>query len=157
MKKNSAGLLMYRWNQGVLNVLLAHPGGPFWAKKDSGAWSIPKGELTENEDALQAAKREFLEETGITVSGELVPLTPQKQPGGKVIHAWAFEGDCDPSAISSNTFAMEWPPRSGKIQEFPEVDRVAWLTLDAAREKIVKGQLPFIEELERIARQWRVE
>lgn len=150
MKKNSAGLLMYRWNQGVLNVLLAHPGGPFWAKKDSGAWSIPKGELTENEDALQAAKREFLEETGITVSGELVPLTPQKQPGGKVIHAWAFEGDCDPSTISSNTFAMEWPPRSGKIQEFPEVDRAAWLTLDAAREKIVKGQLPFLEELERI-------
>lgn len=141
---------MYRWNQGVLNVLLAHPGGPFWAKKDSGAWSIPKGELTENEDALQAAKREFLEETGITVSGELVPLTPQKQPGGKVIHAWAFEGDCDPSTISSNTFAMEWPPRSGKIQEFPEVDRAAWLTLDAAREKIVKGQLPFLEELERI-------
>lgn len=148
MKKESAGILMFRRNHGVLNVLLAHPGGPFWSKKDLGAWSIPKGELTENEDALEAAKREFLEETGIAVSGELLPLTPRKQPSGKVIHAWAFEGDCDPSAILSNTFAMEWPPRSGKIKQFPEVDRAEWMTLDVAREKIVNGQLPFLEELE---------
>lgn len=148
MKKVSAGLLMYRRREGALEVLLAHPGGPFWASKDSGSWSIPKGEVAEGEETLEGAKREFLEETGIAVTGPFVALTEQKQPGGKIIHAWAVEGDCDVSTIRSNTFVMEWPPRSGKIKHFPEIDRADWFPMDAARGKILKGQLPFLDQLE---------
>jgi len=112
---------MYRHRGGILKVFLVHPGGPYWAKKDLGSWSIPKGEFTPDEDPLEAARREFEEETGSPATGHFKPLTPIRQPGGKLVHAWAFEGDCDPSAIKSNTFSMEWPPHSGKYQEFPEV------------------------------------
>ena len=150
MGKKSAGLLMYRRRQGILEFLLVHPGGPFWAKKDLGSWSIPKGEYTSDEDPVEVAKREFEEETSFKASGKFIPLTPLKQPSGKIITAWAFEGDCDASAIKSNTFAMEWPPRSGRQQEFPEVDRAAWFPLPIAKEKITKGQVDFLEELNRI-------
>ena len=151
MGKKSAGLLMYRRRQGILEVLLVHPGGPFWAKKDMGSWSIPKGEYTsKEEDPLEVAKREFHEETGFTAAGEFIPLTLLKQPSGKVITAWAFEGDCDASAIKSNTFAMEWPPRSGRQQEFPEVDRAGWFSIPVAKQKIVKGQAAFLDELNQI-------
>ena len=147
MTKKSAGLLMYRSRQGKLEVFLVHPGGPFWANKDAEAWSIPKGEYKDDEDPLEAARREFREETGFEAAGEITPLTPLKQPSGKTIYAWTFEGDCDAEAIRSNTFSLEWPPRSGKIQEFPEVDRAEWFHLDRAIEKITKGQRGFIEEL----------
>lgn len=150
MPKHSAALLLYRRRQGVLEVFLVHPGGPFWAKKDAGAWSLPKGEYSPPEDPLAAARREFQEETGLAAAGDFIPLTPLRQPSGKLIHAWAVAGDCDAGAIRSNTFTLEWPPRSGLRQEFPEVDRAAWFTLEAAREKIIKGQAPFLEEL----RQW---
>jgi len=150
MIKKSAGLLMFRRRQGSVEVFLVHPGGPFWAKKDEGAWSIPKGEYDPGESPLEAARREFQEETGFQASGEFLPLTSRKQPGGKIISAWAMEGDCDPSAIRSNTFSMEWPPRSGKQQEFLEVDRAGWFPIPAAREKIVKGQAPFLDELSEI-------
>jgi predicted NUDIX family NTP pyrophosphohydrolase len=150
MPRQSAGLLMYRRRNGVLQVFLVHPGGPFWAKKDAGAWSIPKGEFSGDEKALMAARREFEEETGFLPAGRFVPLTPIKQPSGKVIHAWALEGDLDATAIRSNTFTMEWPPQSGIHQEFHEVDRAAWFTIEAAKEKIVKGQVDFIDELQRI-------
>lgn len=150
MAKNSAGLLMFRRRGGIVELLLAHPGGPFWAKKDLGAWSIPKGEFDPPEDPLEAAKREFEEETGLTANGQFIPLTPLKQPGGKLVHIWAFEGDCDVSAIISNTFSIEWPPRSGRQQSFPEIDRAQWFSFDAAREKITKGQKGFIEELQQI-------
>jgi predicted NUDIX family NTP pyrophosphohydrolase len=150
-KKESAGLLMYRLRDSTLEVFLVHPGGPYWAKKDLGAWSIPKGEAAEGEDRrLEAAKREFQEETGFLAPGNLIALTPIKQPGGKLVHAWAVKGDCDAKAIMSNTFSIEWPPRSGKHQEFPEVDRAGWFTLEAAKEKILKGQVGFLEELERM-------
>jgi predicted NUDIX family NTP pyrophosphohydrolase len=147
MSVDSAGLLLYRRRQGVLEVFLVHPGGPFWAGKEAGAWSIPKGEFTPAEDPLAAARREFQEETGCAAAGEFLFLTPLKQSSGKVIHAWAVAGDCDPEAIRSNTFSLEWPPRSGRRQDFPEVDRAAWFTLDAARGKIIKGQAGFLEEL----------
>jgi predicted NUDIX family NTP pyrophosphohydrolase len=147
MVRRSAGLLMYRRRQ-VLEVLLVHPGGPFWAGKDLGAWSIPKGEFDPGEDPLAAAQREFREETGFAVAGEFIPLTPRKQPSGKVIEAWAVEGDCDPAAIRSNLFTLEWPPHSGRQQQFPEVDRAAWFSLAEAREKIIKGQVGFLEELQ---------
>jgi predicted NUDIX family NTP pyrophosphohydrolase len=147
MAKQSAGLLMYRWREGRLEVFLVHPGGPFWAKKDSGAWSIPKGEFREDEDPLEAARREFAEETGFTAEGDFAPLAPITQAGGKVVHAWAVEGDCDPRKIKSNTFTMEWPPKSGQEQEFPEVDRAAWFDLDTARKKINKAQVGLLEEL----------
>lgn len=150
MPRQSAGLLMYRRRNGVLQVLLVHPGGPFWAKKDAGAWSIPKGEFSGDENALMAARREFEEETGFLPAGRFVPLTPIKQPSGKVIYAWALEGDLDATAIRSNTFTMEWPPQSGNHQEFPEVDRAAWFTIEAAKEKIIRGQVDFIDELQRI-------
>jgi predicted NUDIX family NTP pyrophosphohydrolase len=150
MGKKSAGLLMYRRRQGILEVLLVHPGGPFWAKKNLGSWSIPKGEYTSDEDPLEVAKREFEEETSFKASGKFIPLTPLKQPSGKIITAWAFEGDCDASAIKSNTFAMEWPPRSGRQQEFPEVDRAAWFPLPIAKGKITKGQVDFLEELTQV-------
>lgn len=148
MARHSAGLLMYRRRQGVLEVLLVHPGGPFWAGKDVGAWSIPKGEYDPGEDPLAAARREFREETGFSVAGEFIPLTPRKQPSGKIIEAWAVEGDCDAAAIRSNVFTLEWPPHSGRPQQFPEVDRAAWFSLDDAREKIIKGQVGFLEELQ---------
>ena len=146
-KKESAGLLMYRLRDSTLEVFLVHPGGPYWAKKDLGAWSMPKGEFAEEEDRLDAAKREFQEETGFLPKGNFIALTPIKQPGGKLVHAWAFKGDCDAKAIVSNTFSIEWPPRSGKHQEFPEVDRAGWFTIEAAKEKILKGQASFLEEL----------
>ena len=127
--------------------MLVHPGGPFWAKKDLGAWSIPKGLADEGEDLLAAAKREFLEETGATVEGEFLDLGAHKQPGGKIVVAWAHEGDFDPALLKSNTFAIEWPPRSGKTAEFPEVDRAAWYLIDEALEKISKGQKPIVAAL----------
>jgi predicted NUDIX family NTP pyrophosphohydrolase len=150
MPKQSAGLLVHRRHGGRLQVLLVHPGGPLWAKKDAGAWSIPKGEFGPGEDPLAAARREVAEETGLAIAGEFVPLAPRKQPGGKVVHAWAVEGDCDPTAVRSNTFSMEWPPRSGRTREFPEIDRADWFDLDAAKEKIHKGQRGFLDELERL-------
>jgi predicted NUDIX family NTP pyrophosphohydrolase len=150
MVKKSAGLLMFRRRQGFIEVFLVHPGGPFWAKKDEGAWSIPKGEYAPGEDPLEAAKREFQEETGFPSAGEFLPLTSRKQPSGKIISAWALEGDADASAIQSNSFSLEWPPRSGKQQEFPEVDRAGWFSILAAKEKILKGQAPFLDELQEI-------
>jgi predicted NUDIX family NTP pyrophosphohydrolase len=150
MAKKSAGLLMFRRVSGGVEVFLVHPGGPFWARKDEGAWSIPKGEYAPGEDPLETAKREFQEETGFQASGEFIPLRPLKQPSGKVISAWALEGDCDAASIRSNSFSMEWPPRSGKQQEFPEVDRAGWFTIPAAKEKILKGQAPFLDELSEI-------
>lgn len=138
---------MYRFVDSALEVLLVHPGGPFWAKKDAGAWSIPKGEFEDDEDLLEAAKREFQEETGCTVAGEFVPLSPLKQKSGKVISAWAVEGDCDAESIKSNTFSMEWPPGSGKRKDFPEVDRAGWFSIPEAKEKINPGQRPFLEDL----------
>jgi predicted NUDIX family NTP pyrophosphohydrolase len=144
----SAGLLLYRIREEGPEVFLVHPGGPFWAKKDAGAWSIPKGEYADEEDALDAAKREFMEETGFDPGpGPFLPLSPLKQKGGKVVRAWAVQGECDPSSIRSNHFTMEWPPRSGRTASFPEVDRAAWFPLEEAREKILKGQAGFLEEL----------
>jgi len=131
-----------------MEVFLVHPGGPFWAKKDKGAWSIPKGLFEPGEDPLEAARREFHEETGHAVSGEFRALMPLKQPSGKVVHAWAVEGHIDEKSIKSNMFSMEWPPRSGKEQSFPEVDRGGWFTLRIACEKILPGQRGFLEELQ---------
>jgi predicted NUDIX family NTP pyrophosphohydrolase len=145
-KKTSAGILLYR-RRRELEVFLVHPGGPFWAKKDLGAWSLPKGEIEEGEDPLAAAIREFTEETGFPVAGDFRPLRPQRQPSGKTVLAWAVEGDCDPAQLRSGMFSMEWPPRSGKQQEFPEVDRGEWFTLEEARKRIVGGQVPFLEEV----------
>jgi len=150
MPKNSAGLLMYRFRDGALEVFLVHPGGPFWARKDFGVWSIPKGEFNPDEDPLEAARREFQEETGFVASGSFTPLTPVKQGSGKIVTAWAFEGDCDETRIKSNTFSIEWPPSSGRQQAFPEVDKAAWLGIEAAKEKILKGQALLIDELRRI-------
>lgn len=148
-KKNSAGILLHRLRGSGIEVFLVHPGGPFWATKDAGAWSIPKGEFEAGEDPLEAAKREFKEETGFAVEGNFIELTPVKQPGGKVVYAWAVMGDCEAESIKSNTFSLEWPPRSGKRKEFPEVDRAGWFTPEVAREKILKGQLVLLEELKR--------
>jgi len=148
MPRLSAGLLLYRRTGVAIEVFLVHPGGPFWAKKDLGAWSIPKGEYQPDEDPLAAAKRELEEETGLTVAGPFTPLDPVRQAGGKIVAAWAAEADCDATAIRSNTFKMQWPPNSGKWQEFPEVDRAEWFTLQAAREKILAGQSLFLDELE---------
>jgi predicted NUDIX family NTP pyrophosphohydrolase len=148
--KKSAGLLFFRDAAGGLEVLLVHPGGPFWEKKDAGAWSIPKGGIEEGEDPLAAARREFEEETGTRPAGEAIALSPRRQPGGKLVYAWAMRGDLDPAAVTSTTYSMEWPPRSGRRQEFPEVDRAAWFTLEDARAKILKGQAPFLDDLERV-------
>jgi predicted NUDIX family NTP pyrophosphohydrolase len=147
MPKRSAGLVMYRSSKDGSEVFLVHPGGPFWAKKDSGAWSIPKGELAEGEDPLEAARREFREETGFAAEGDFVELGRVKQPGGKEVAAWAFEGDCDPQELVSNSCTIEWPPRSGRRLEFPEVDRGQWFSIAEARNHILKGQLPFVEKL----------
>ena len=147
MPKQSAGLLMFRRGGGELEVLLVHPGGPFWKNKDLGAWTIPKGEHDAGEEALVAAAREFREETGIEPRGPFIALTPVKQAGGKVVAAWAFEGDSDAAAIRSNTFSLEWPRGSGRFQDFPEVDRAAWFSLDEARRKVLRGQVPLLEEL----------
>ena len=147
MAKESAGLMMFRKRAGALEFLLVHPGGPFWKNKNAGAWTIPKGEIAEGEDALAAAKREFEEELGLKAEGSLIELKPIKQKGGKVVRAWAFEGDCDPGQVKSNTFTMEWPPRSGKMTEFPEVDRAEFFNLEKAKEKINEAQIPLLEEL----------
>lgn len=146
--KQSAGILLYRFHQSKPEVFLVHPGGPFWAKKDLGAWSIPKGEYVEGEDPLAVAKREFEEETGVKFSGHIQwELSPVKLKSGKVIHAWAAEGEIDPNVIVSNTFEMEWPPKSGKFQSIPEVDKGGWFSPDEAKEKINAAQAAFIDEV----------
>ncbi len=150
MSHESAGLLMYRVRNGEIQFLLVHPGGPFWKKKDAGAWTIPKGEIEPDEDPLETAKREFAEELGINPQGTFVPLTPVRQKAGKLVRAWAFKGDCDPATCKSNTFEIEWPPRSGKKQQFPEVDRVSFFTLAEAREMINPAQVALLEEGVRI-------
>jgi predicted NUDIX family NTP pyrophosphohydrolase len=146
MPKRSAGLLMYRRKEG-LEVFLVHPGGPFWAKKDLGAWSIPKGEYEVDEEPLAAARREFEEETGIPATGNFIELGELRQPGGKVVSAWAFEGDFDANDLRSNTFEMEWPPRSGRKMEFPEVDRGSWYSVEEARRRLTPGQIIFVDRL----------
>ena len=146
----SAGILLYRLRKGIVEVFLVHPGGPFWAKRDAGAWSIPKGIIDTDEEPLAAAGREFEEETGFRVSGNFVQLSSVKLKSGKILLAWAVKGDCDASVIKSNTFLMEWPPHSGRQQEFPEVDRAAWFGIGEANKKINQGQAPLLEELERI-------
>lgn len=150
MLKLSAGILLYRFYEGALQVLLAHPGGPFWAKKDLGSWTIPKGEFTEPELPLEAALRELEEETGIKVSGNLTELTPVKQKGGKTILAWAAAGNAESALLKSNSFSLEWPPRSGKFQSFPEIDKLGWFALPEAEKKINPGQIPLLHELANI-------
>lgn len=148
MPKLSAGLLLYRTGDDGLEVLIAHPGGPFWAKKDAGAWSIPKGEYNTGEDPWEAAQREFAEELGLAVpDGPRLELGEVRQAGGKVVTAFAVGADLDVTEARSNTFEIEWPPRSGRMQEFPEVDRVAWVRLEVARTKLLKGQLPVLDRL----------
>ena len=149
MPRISAGLLLYRRQGPALEVLLVHPGGPFWRNKDLGAWSIPKGEAEPGEDLLGVAPRELREEVGVDVDGTFLPLSPVRQAGGKVVHAWAVEADVDANAIVSNTYQMEWPPRSGRQQRFPEVDRAAWFDVAEARRRILSGQVPLIDELTR--------
>jgi predicted NUDIX family NTP pyrophosphohydrolase len=146
-KARSAGLLMYRWRESQLEVFLVHPGGPFWAKKDLGAWSIPKGTYPETEVALDAAKREFEEETGFPAQGQFLELGSLKQPGGKIVAAWAFEGDCDPADLRSNTCTILWPPHSQRTMEIPEVDRGAWFSIAEARQRILRGQAAFLDAL----------
>jgi predicted NUDIX family NTP pyrophosphohydrolase len=150
MAKRSAGILLHREGPGGREVLLVHPGGPFWARRDDGAWSIPKGEYDEDEEAMACALREFEEELGSALehAGELVELGEVRQRNRKVVTAWAAEGDLDPSAVRSNTFSMEWPPRSGRRQEFPEIDRAEWFTLARAREKLIDAQAAFVDRLE---------
>jgi predicted NUDIX family NTP pyrophosphohydrolase len=148
MPRISAGLLMYRIKDGAIQVLLAHPGGPYFVNKNDGAWSIPKGEPEPDEDLLLTAQREFEEETGLKPTGPFIPLKPIQQKGGKIVHAWAFQGDCDPAILKSNTFVMEWPPHSGRQQEFPEIDRAEFFDLAAAKKRIKAGQGALIDELE---------
>ncbi|MBS1587792.1 MAG: NUDIX domain-containing protein [Bacteroidetes bacterium] len=147
MAKKSAGILVYRFREGQPQILLVHPGGPFWAKKDAGAWSVPKGEYEEDENPLDAAKREFKEELGIYISGDFIELSPVKQKSGKVVQAWAIEKSLDIGDFRSNTFSVEWPPRSGKFKEFPEVDKAQWFAADEAKQKINPAQVAFIDEL----------
>ena len=149
MARTAAGLLVYR-RRDQLEVFLVHPGGPLWAKKDAGAWTLPKGEIDEDEDPLQAAKREFTEETGFTMNGEFYPLEPVQQSGGKLVYAWAVEGDCDPAQLCSNSFSMEWPPKSGKMTELPEVDRGEWFSIAEARKRILPAQENFLDQLVRL-------
>lgn len=148
MPKKSAGILVYRFRDQP-EVFLVHPGGPFWARKDAGAWTIPKGEFDE-EDPLTAAQREFREETGLSIGGEFRSLAPVTLKSGKIVHAWAVQADLDPAQVQSNTFEMEWPPKSGKKQEFPEVDRAGWFSLKEGMEKINPAQAGFIRELARV-------
>jgi len=147
MAKRSAGLLLFRESAAELEVLLVHPGGPFWVKKDEGAWSIPKGELGDDEEPLTAAKREFQEEMGVSPAGEFIPLELVKQPGGKLVFAWALQADFDTSGLKSNMFSMEWPPKSGRQQEFPEIDRAGWFPIETARTKILNGQAGLLDQL----------
>jgi predicted NUDIX family NTP pyrophosphohydrolase len=147
MPKQSAGLLMFRLRDGEPEVLLVHPGGPFWATKDEGAWSIPKGEFPAEEQPLAAAQREFEEETGCRARGPFIPLTPVTQRSGKLVHAWAVEGDCNAALLRSNVFSLEWPPKSGRRQEFPEVDRAEWFSVPVALRKINPAQRAFLTEL----------
>jgi predicted NUDIX family NTP pyrophosphohydrolase len=147
MAIRSAGIIVHRPSNNIIEVFLVHPGGPFWVKKDDGAWSIPKGLYTTGEDPLDAARREFEEEVGVPIAGNFVDLGEFRQPGGKTILAWAVEGDLNEANLKSNMFEMEWPPRSGKQQLFPEVDRAAWYDLTTARQKITRGQVPIIHAL----------
>ena len=155
MPKLSAGILVYRIKNKDPEFFLVHPGGPFWVNKDTGSWSIPKGEYKEGEDPLAAAVREFREETGFDAPQRLAPLKPLKQPSGKIVSAWSGEGDFDSGKLHSNTFKMEWPPRSGIEKEFPEVDRADWFDTVTARQKILKGQAGFLDEAEEIIKQSR--
>ncbi|HUH66606.1 MAG TPA: NUDIX domain-containing protein [Syntrophales bacterium] len=152
MTRKSAGLLLYRRRGKNTEVFLVHPGGPIWAGRDAGAWSIPKGEFGPEEDPLRAARREFEEETGSSFKTEssFIPLKPVKQRNNKLVYAWAVEGDSDAGPVASNTFSLEWPPRSGTIREFPEIDRAAWFTIEEARKKIFNGQIGLLDELEKI-------
>jgi predicted NUDIX family NTP pyrophosphohydrolase len=147
MSVHSGGVLLYRYREGRLQVMLVHPGGPLWARKDEGAWSVPKGLFEPHESALEAARREFEEETGFAVDGEFVALGELKQASGKIVHAWAVEGDLDTAKIKSNTFTLEWPKHSGILREYPEIDRGGWFDVDNARNKIVKGQAAFLDRL----------
>lgn len=147
MAKRAAGILLYRRTDRGLEVLLAHPGGPLWARKDLGAWTIPKGQFGDDEAPLAAAVREFEEEMGLPPSGEFASLGAIKQPGGKLVHAFAAESDFDVTRVKSQLFSMEWPPKSGQLAEFPEVDRAGWFAIDFARRKILKGQEPFLDRL----------
>jgi predicted NUDIX family NTP pyrophosphohydrolase len=147
MARVSAGLLPYRWRGDQLEVFLVHPGGPFWASKDDGAWSIAKGEIGTDEAPLSAARREFEEETGHSLAGEAIALAPVRQAGGKLVHAFAIAAEIDPAAIRSNRFTMEWPPRSGERRAFPEIDRAGWFGLEAGLRKILKSQIPLLEDL----------
>jgi predicted NUDIX family NTP pyrophosphohydrolase len=147
MAKRSAGLLMFRRKGGEEEVFLVHPGGPFWAGKDAGAWTVPKGEYVDGEEPLDAAKREFTEETGFAAKGDFIDLGTVRQTSGKIVNAWAFEGDCDPGKLVSNTCEIEWPPRSGRKMEIPEVDRGAWFTVAEARKRILKSQEGFLDVL----------
>jgi predicted NUDIX family NTP pyrophosphohydrolase len=148
MKKKSAGILLYRINNKVCEVLLVHPGGPFWKNKDEGSWTIPKGEADDdNEELLATAIREFEEETGTALTGNFIELTPVKQKSGKLVYAWAIEGNLNEKKISSNTFEMEWPPKSGKMQSFPEIDRAGWFIIKQAKEKINAAQIALLNEL----------
>jgi predicted NUDIX family NTP pyrophosphohydrolase len=144
---HSAGLLLFRHSRGAIEVLLGHPGGPFWKNRDEGAWSIPKGLVAAGERPLAAAKREFAEETGYRPRGRFIPLGEARQPGGKVVHVWAVEGDWDAAKLQSDSFEMEWPPRSGRLQRFPELDRAAWFSVPEARKRILKGQAVFLDRL----------
>ncbi len=148
--KKSAGILLYRIKNSGFEVFLVHPGGPFWAKKDMNAWTVPKGEFTDEEDPLVAAKREFEEETGKSVKGDFLELKPVIQKGGKQVFCYACKGDIDPGAIKSNTFEMEWPPRSGKMQSFPEIDRGQWFDSAEAKIRIIESQSAFVDELEKL-------
>ena len=148
MAARSAGIIVYRKRAETIEVLLVHPGGPFWSKRDSGAWSIPKGEYSDDEDAEAAARREFEEETGWTIASDLLPLGEIRQKAGKTVTAFAAEGDFDTASLDSNRFEIEWPPKSGRIAAFPEVDRAGWFALDEAREKIIEGQRPLLDRLE---------
>ena len=147
-RKQAAGLLLFRRVVGALEVLLVHPGGPLWARKDDGAWSIPKGEVEPDEEALAAARREVEEETGACPSGTFIALSPVRQTGGKIVHVWAIESDFDPASLKSNLFEMEWPPKSGNRRSFPEVDRAAWFDLETAGRKILPSQAVVLQHLQ---------
>lgn len=147
MSKKSAGILLFKLENKIPKVFLVHPGGPFWAKKDDGVWTIPKGEFDDDEDPLSAAKREFEEETGMKISGEFIELNPVKQKSGKLVYAWAVKGDIDPAKIKSNEFEIEWPPKSGKMKTFPEIDKAAWFDIKEANKKIIEAQSSLLREL----------